>query len=75
MLPFTAIAFVWFAAALRDRFVGRRYREHTLLATVHLLSAARQGQLSGVGLKDDTDDHAAALGGGNDPSHNFLLGH
>ncbi len=40
VLPFTAIAFVWFAAALRDRFVGRRNREHTLLATVHLLSAA-----------------------------------
>lgn len=40
VLPFTAIAFVWFAAALRDRFVGRRHREHTLLATVHLLSAA-----------------------------------
>lgn len=40
ILPFTAIAFVWFAAALRDRFVGRRHREHTLLATVHLLSAA-----------------------------------
>ncbi len=42
---------------------------------VHLLSAARQGQLSGVGLKDDADDHAPALGGASDPSHNFLLGH
>lgn len=41
---------------------------------VHLLGAARQGQISGVGLKDDTDDAAAALGGGNDPSRNFLLG-
>lgn len=41
----------------------------------HLLSAARQGQISGVGLKDDADDHASALGGGNDLSHNFLLGH
>jgi hypothetical protein len=40
ILPFTAIAFIWFAAALRDRFVGRRYREHTLLATVHLIAAA-----------------------------------
>jgi hypothetical protein len=39
ILPFTAIAFIWFAAALRDRFVGRR-REHTLLATVHLIAAA-----------------------------------
>lgn len=42
---------------------------------VHLLAAARQGQVSGVGLKDDTDEHASALGGGHDPSHNFLLGH
>jgi hypothetical protein len=40
ILPFTAIAFIWFAAAMRDRFVGRRHREHTLLATVHLISAA-----------------------------------
>ena len=40
ILPFTALAFIWFAAALRDRFVGRRQREHTLLATVHLISAA-----------------------------------
>ncbi|MFP8780457.1 ethanolamine ammonia-lyase subunit EutC [Hydrogenophaga sp. RWCD_12] len=42
---------------------------------VHLLGAARTGQISGVGLKDDHDDQSAALGGGNDPSHNFLLGH
>ena len=42
---------------------------------VHLLAAARQGQISGVGLKDDADDHPSALGGGHDPSHNFLLGH
>ncbi|MBT9550278.1 MAG: ethanolamine ammonia-lyase subunit EutC [Hydrogenophaga sp.] len=41
---------------------------------VHLLAAARQGQVSGVGLKDHTDDHASALGGASDPSHNFLLG-
>jgi len=41
----------------------------------HLLAAARQGQLSGVALKDDADDHAVVLGGGNEPSHNFLLGH
>lgn len=40
---------------------------------VHLLAAARQGQISGVGLKDDTDDQAGAIG--SDPSHNFLLGH
>lgn len=42
---------------------------------VHLLGAARQGQISGVGLKDDHDDHAALPAGGSDPSHNFLLGH
>ena len=42
---------------------------------VHLLAAARQGQISGVGLKDDHDDHAALPAGGGDPSHNFLLGH
>lgn len=41
---------------------------------VHLLGAARDGQISGVGLKDDTDE-PAALGSGQDPSHNFLLGH
>lgn len=41
---------------------------------VHLLGAARTGRISGVGLKDDTDDAAAALGSGNDPSRNFLLG-
>jgi ethanolamine ammonia-lyase small subunit len=39
---------------------------------VQLLSAARQLQLSGVGLKDDTDDQAPALTGG-DVSRNFLL--
>ena len=42
---------------------------------VHLLAAARQGQISGVGLKDDADDHPSALGCSHDPSHNFLLGH
>lgn len=42
---------------------------------VHLLGAARTGQISGVDLKDDHDDQAAALGSGHDPSHNFLLGY
>ena len=42
---------------------------------VHLLGAARTGQISGVGLKDDHDEHAALPSGGGDPSHNFLLGH
>ena len=42
---------------------------------VHLLAAARTGQISGVGLKDDHDEHAALPSGGGDPSHNFLLGH
>lgn len=41
---------------------------------VQLLAAARQGQISGVGLKDETDDQVAALDRGHDASHNFLLG-
>lgn len=40
LIPFAAVAFVWFVAALRDRYVGTRRRENTLLSTVHLLSAA-----------------------------------
>ena len=40
-----------------------------------LLTEARRRELTGVGLKDDADDHPPALGGGHDPSHNFLLGH
>ena len=42
---------------------------------VHLLAAARQGQISGVGLKDEHDEHAALPAGCSDPSQNFLLGH
>lgn len=42
---------------------------------VHLLAAARQGQISGVGLKDEHDEHAALPTGGSDLSQNFLLGH
>ena len=41
---------------------------------VHLLVAARLGGISGVGLKDESDDHAAALGVGNGASQSFLLG-
>lgn len=39
---------------------------------VQLLTAARSRQLTGVGLKDDSDDAAPALGDGN-VSSNFLL--
>ncbi|WP_040493041.1 hypothetical protein [Ilumatobacter nonamiensis] len=39
VLPFAAIAFIWFAAAFRDRVVRGGGREHTMLATVHLMSA------------------------------------
>jgi ethanolamine ammonia-lyase small subunit len=39
---------------------------------VQLLTAARARQLTGVGLKDDSDDAAPGLGGG-DVSSNFLL--
>lgn len=42
---------------------------------VHLLTAARERQISGVGLKDEHDEHAALPAGSGDPSHNFLLGH
>ena len=38
--PFAAIAFVWFMAALRARYVGTRGRENTLLATVHLMAGS-----------------------------------
>ncbi len=40
IIPFTAIAFVWFMAALRARFVGTVGRENTLLSTVHLVAGS-----------------------------------
>lgn len=40
VIPFAAIAFIWFMAALRARYVGERGRENTLLATVHLMAGA-----------------------------------
>ena len=40
----------------------------------HLLAAARTGQISGVGLKDEHDEHAALADGGGDAAHDFLLG-
>lgn len=41
---------------------------------VQLLRAARQAQISGVGLKDDADDQLGAPDAGTDASRNFLLG-
>lgn len=40
VFPFAAIAFVWFTAAFRDRVVRGGGREHTVLATVQVVSAA-----------------------------------
>ncbi len=38
VVPFGAIAFIWFMAALRDRYVRRSSKEHVLLSTVHLVA-------------------------------------
>ena len=40
VVPFAAIAFIWFLAALRDRYVRAATRENTLLSTVHLVAGA-----------------------------------
>lgn len=40
VVPFAAIAFIWFMAALRDRYVRTSTRENTLLSTVHLVAGA-----------------------------------
>jgi Na+/melibiose symporter-like transporter len=40
VVPFAAIAFTWFLAALRDRYVRASVRENTLLSTVHLVAGA-----------------------------------
>jgi len=40
IVPFAAIAFIWFLAALRDRYVRAAARENTLLSTVHLVAGA-----------------------------------
>jgi hypothetical protein len=40
VVPFAAIAFIWFMAALRDRYVRASTRENTLLSTVHLVAGA-----------------------------------
>lgn len=39
IVPIAAIAFIWFVAAFRDRVVRAGGREHTMLATVHLMAA------------------------------------
>lgn len=40
VVPFAAIAFIWFMAALRDRYVSAGGGENILLSTVHLMSGA-----------------------------------
>ena len=40
VVPFAGIAFVWFMAALRARYVGAHGRENTLLSTVHLMAGS-----------------------------------
>lgn len=37
VVPLAAIAFIWFMAALRDRYV-RSSREHTILSTAHVVA-------------------------------------
>jgi hypothetical protein len=39
VVPIAAIAFIWFVAAFRDRVVRAGGGEHTMLSTVHLMSA------------------------------------
>ena len=38
VVPFAGIAFIWFMAALRDRYVRSGAKENVLLSTVHLIS-------------------------------------
>ena len=38
VVPFAGIAFIWFMAALRDRYVRSGARENVLLSTVHLIA-------------------------------------
>jgi hypothetical protein len=40
VIPFAAIAFIWFMAAMRSRFVGASGRENALLSTVHMMAGA-----------------------------------
>ncbi len=38
VVPLAAIAFIWFMAALRDRYVRSSSREHTILSTAHVVA-------------------------------------
>ena len=38
IVPFSGIAFIWFMAALRDRYVRSGAKENVLLSTVHLIA-------------------------------------
>ena len=40
VIPFACIAFIWFVAALRDRYLRNATRENTILSTAHLVSGA-----------------------------------
>jgi hypothetical protein len=38
VVPFAGIAFIWFMAALRDRYLRSASKEHVVFSTVHLVS-------------------------------------
>jgi hypothetical protein len=38
VIPLACIAFIWFMAALRDRYVRTAIREHTILSTAHVVA-------------------------------------
>ena len=40
VIPLAGIAFIWFMAALRDRYVRTAGREHTILSTAHVVAGA-----------------------------------
>lgn len=40
VIPLAGIAFIWFMAALRDRYIRTAGREHTILSTAHVVAGA-----------------------------------
>jgi len=38
VIPLACIAFIWFMAALRDRYIRTATREHTILSTAHVVA-------------------------------------
>jgi hypothetical protein len=40
IIPFACIAFIWFVAALRDRYLRNATRENTILSTAHVVAGA-----------------------------------